>query len=185
MAPQPLELCFAMKCLGCSSSTDVGFEDIVEGKKKFKCGLSSLSDIVICKAYFAKLASKNSILTCLYLTETEVDALEKQADFLHVIQAEDREELSTSNQELDSIKEVLINCGLNPQEHVVYKHAVYADGLIALTIADMQLHQINVSCNSWAMSRNVSGQLSVISGDEESVSGLDRYFSNDLVYEDN
>ncbi|KIK94714.1 hypothetical protein PAXRUDRAFT_142279 [Paxillus rubicundulus Ve08.2h10] len=185
MAPPPLELRFAMKCLGRSSSTDVGFEDVVKGKQKFKRGLLSLSDTVLHKAYVAKLASKNSILTRLSLTETEVDALEKQADLLRTIQAEDKEELSASKQELDSIKEVLIDHGLDPPEHVAYKHAVYANDLIALTIADMQLHQIDISTNSRARSGNVFEQLSEISEDEESVSGSDKYFSDDLVYKDN
>ncbi|KIK74666.1 hypothetical protein PAXRUDRAFT_19646 [Paxillus rubicundulus Ve08.2h10] len=133
-----------MKSLGCSSYTELGFEDVVEGRQKFQCGLNQLSDMVVRKAYEAKMATKICILDCLSLTQSEIYAQEKQVDFLHAIQGEANEELSATDEELDCIKGVLADRGIAVEDHMTFKHAVYSDDLIALTIANMQLHQISL-----------------------------------------
>ncbi|KIK77103.1 hypothetical protein PAXRUDRAFT_167805 [Paxillus rubicundulus Ve08.2h10] len=147
IAPPPLELCFAMKSLGRSSYMELGFEDVVEvWRQKFQHGLNQLSDMVVHKAYEAKMATKICILNRLSLMQSEIYAQEKQVDFLCAIQGEVNEELSLSatDEELNCIKGVLADRGITIKDHMAFKHTVYSDDLVALTIADMQLHQISL-----------------------------------------
>ena len=76
------------------------------------------------------------------MAQTEVDALEKQAELLRAIAVEHNMELFTSDKELGCVLSVLTDRGIDPQEH-----AVYADELISLTMSDMQLHQITTLLN--------------------------------------
>ena len=69
--------------------------------------------------YKVKLAIKKTILACVSLAQTEVDALEKRADLLHAIEAKYSEKLTTSD-ELGYIMDVLTDCRINPHEHAVY-----------------------------------------------------------------
>ena len=71
----------------------------------------------------------------------------KQAELLCAIAAEHNMELFTSDKELGCVLSVLTDRGINPQEHAAYQHAVYTDELIALTMSDMQLHQITALLN--------------------------------------
>jgi len=56
-------------------------------------------------------------------------------------------ELFTSDKELGCVLSVLTDRRIDPQEHAAYQHAVYADELVALTMSDMQLHQITTLLN--------------------------------------
>ncbi|KIK92886.1 hypothetical protein PAXRUDRAFT_146360 [Paxillus rubicundulus Ve08.2h10] len=144
ISPPPLELHFIMKSLGHSAYTELGFEDVVEGRQKFQHSFNQLSDMVVGKAYEAKMATKICILNCLSLMQSEIYAQEKQVDFLHAIQWEDNKKLSATDEELDFIKGVLADCGITAKDHMAFKHTVYSDNLISLAITDMQLHQISL-----------------------------------------
>ncbi|KIJ16195.1 hypothetical protein PAXINDRAFT_11232 [Paxillus involutus ATCC 200175] len=63
--------------------------------------------------------------------------------FLCAIQGEDNKELSATNKELDCIKGVLTDHGIAVEDHMAFKHTVYSNNLISLTITDMPLHQIS------------------------------------------
>ena len=132
------------------------------------------------------MASKRTILARVSLAQTEVDALEKQADLLRAIEAEHSEELAASDEELGCIMDVLADRGIDPHEHAAYQHAVYADELNALTMSDMQLHQITALLNRQVgENEKVTSRLTEVSEDEESASvGSDGHISDDLVYED-
>ncbi|KIK79228.1 hypothetical protein PAXRUDRAFT_16443 [Paxillus rubicundulus Ve08.2h10] len=114
-----------MKFLGHSSYTELGFEDVVEGRQKFQHCLNQLSDTVVCKAYQAKMAAKICILNHLSLTQSEIYAQEKQVDFLCAIQGEDNKELSVTDEELDYIKGVLTDHSIAIEDHMAFKHTVY------------------------------------------------------------
>ncbi|KIK79670.1 hypothetical protein PAXRUDRAFT_160741 [Paxillus rubicundulus Ve08.2h10] len=143
IGPPSLELCFAMRSLGHSLYTDLWYEDIVKGKEQFQCGLSLFSNEVMNKAYEAKMASNMCILNHLALMQSEIHAMEKCSDFLHVIQGEHMAELSATNKQLDWVKDVLTNYGVSHEEHIALNHTAYADEVVVLTITDMQLNQIS------------------------------------------
>ncbi|KIK78566.1 hypothetical protein PAXRUDRAFT_16801 [Paxillus rubicundulus Ve08.2h10] len=175
IGPPPLELCFAMRSLGRSSYTDLGYEDVVKGKAQFQRGLLLLSDEVMNKAYEAKMASKMCILDRLALTQSEICAMEKHSDFLC---------------------EALTNCGISQEEHIALNHAAYADEMVALTITDMQLNQIlnafrmqmpesDSDESSFASGSPIKMQLGSDSHETSSASGSSNGdISDDLVYED-
>ncbi|KIK97543.1 hypothetical protein PAXRUDRAFT_136112, partial [Paxillus rubicundulus Ve08.2h10] len=128
--------------IGHSSYTDLGFEDIIEGRQKFMCGLSSMSNEVVSKAYAVKLASKKCIISCLSLTHAEIDAMEKQFDFMWALEEEANDKLSATDEELQSIKDVIDECGITLGDDIVFGHVIYADELIVLTIANLKLSQV-------------------------------------------
>lgn len=55
---------------------------IIQGKKKFKHGLSSMSNATVKRAYAARLAFKKCVLAHISVTQAEIDTLEKQRDFI-------------------------------------------------------------------------------------------------------
>jgi hypothetical protein len=103
-----------------------------------------MSDDVVRKAYEAKKASKKCILSRISLTHDELNAMDKQTQLLRAMQEERIEELSSTDEELGSIKGVLVDRGIEDlEDDMAVGHAVYADELVALTIADMQLDQMS------------------------------------------
>ncbi|KAF9236426.1 hypothetical protein BU15DRAFT_77000 [Melanogaster broomeanus] len=168
VAPSPLELRFAMRSLGRSSHTDLGLDDVVEGRRKLRRGLSSMSDEVVTKAFAAKMASKRCILSRISVTLAEVDAMEKQRDFLQALEAEAND---ATKEELQSVKDVLGDHGVTLEDDIAFGHAVYADELVALTIADMQINQIF---------KYQQGN----DGDNTPSSSSDVDIDDDLIYED-
>ncbi|KIK80328.1 hypothetical protein PAXRUDRAFT_15847 [Paxillus rubicundulus Ve08.2h10] len=186
IVPPPLELYFTTKSLGCSSYMELGFEDIVEGREKFQCGLNQLSDMVVHKAYEAKIC----ILDHLSLTQSETYAQEKQVDFLHAIQGEDNEELSAADEELDCIKGVLADYGITVKGHMAFKHTIYSNNVVALAIANMQLHQISLALgrctgnNSSEMSDSELSSKDVADNQASDLESSDGDVADDLEYED-
>ncbi|KIJ11239.1 hypothetical protein PAXINDRAFT_157366 [Paxillus involutus ATCC 200175] len=156
-APPPLELRFAMRSLGHSSVTDIDFEDIVEGKHIFERGLSTLSPNVIKMAYRAQLATKQCILSRINTTLAELDATEKRSDFLRAVKEEHEKELSVVSEELQCVKDVVVGQGIDIDDHIAFSHAVYAEELVALTMSDMQLHQLSM----------IQGRQMVFGGDND------------------
>ena len=92
------------------------------------------------KAYAARLAFKKCILARISLAQAEVDALEKQRDFIQSLEDDTHHDLSEVDDDLASVKEVMDERGL--ADDIAYQHAVYADELVALTIAGVQLNQM-------------------------------------------
>lgn len=113
---------------------------ILQGNEKFKHGLSFMTDATVTRAYAARLAFKKCILARISVTQAEIDALEKQRDFIHSLDDDFHSDLTGVDNELSSVKEIMDERGI--VDDISYHHAVYADELVALTVADMQLHQL-------------------------------------------
>ena len=99
-----------------------------------------MSNSSVAKAYATRLAFKKSILARISLTQAEIDALEKQRNFVQCLDEEAHSDLAMIDNHLASFKEIMDERGLT--DDISYHHAVYADELVALTVADMQLRQI-------------------------------------------
>ncbi|KAN0091550.1 hypothetical protein V8E55_005116 [Tylopilus felleus] len=127
IAPPQLELQFAQKAMGDISFTDLNFEDIVEGHHKFTQGLTLMSDETICTTYTAKIAAKKCILIHITLAKVDVNALEKEAEDELAVYEED-----------DCIQ---VNMGGHGvvEDDIEFYHAIYAEELVALLTADLQL----------------------------------------------
>jgi hypothetical protein len=141
---------------------------IIQGKEKFKRGLSSMSDATIERAYAARLAFKKCILACISVTQAEIDALEKQRDFIQSLDDDIHCDLTMVDNELASVKETMDERGI--VDDISYHHAVYADELVALTVADMQLHQLT---SNRSLSIRVQEPLCSLVSDLEESSSLD------------
>jgi hypothetical protein len=125
-------------------SDAVAYNPQKQGKDIFKRGLSTLSHNMIRKAYRAKLATKQCILSRLSTTLLELDATGKHSDFLRAVKKDHEKDLSVVSKDLQSVKDVVIGQGIDIDDHIGFSHAVYAEELVALTMADMQLHQLSM-----------------------------------------
>ena len=99
-----------------------------------------MSQATIEKAYAARLAFKRCILARIAVAQAEVDALERQRDFIQSLDDDVHCDLSLIDNELTSIKEIMDERGI--ADNISYHHAVYADELVALAVADKQLQQL-------------------------------------------
>ena len=131
-------------------------------------------DSLLRKAYISKVASKNTILNRITLTQSNIDALERRNEFFRALKQEVSDELSMNEEELDCIRNVLGGRGIT-EDDIEFHHAVYADELVALTIADLQLAQMvgRIHDNNESVSEN--------SSDSDSGESLE----DDLVYKPN
>ncbi|KIK72270.1 hypothetical protein PAXRUDRAFT_181001, partial [Paxillus rubicundulus Ve08.2h10] len=137
--------CFAARSIGHSLFTSLGLEVVILGKEKFIHSLSQMSDNVVHKVYEAKKASKKHILSQISLTHNEPNVMDKQTQLLQAMQEEQVEELSATDEEVGSIKGILVGCGIKDlEDDMAIGHAVYANEHVVLTIADMQLDQMLV-----------------------------------------
>lgn len=147
-----------------------------------------LSPDVAQKAYWAKLAAKKSILSHINTTLAELDATEKFSDFLLVVKVEHEMELSIVSEELQCIKDIVVGQGIDIDDHVAFSHAVYAEELVMLTMANMQLHQLSMMQRRQMMFASDSDRTSTSDGDkskscdssEVDPTELDRY--DDVKY---
>ncbi|KAF9244645.1 hypothetical protein BU15DRAFT_71608 [Melanogaster broomeanus] len=142
-APPPLELRFAARTMGRSSCTDMSMQDVDEDQEILFRGLSQLSDRLIIKAVEAKRASRDCILQRVALTRAEIESAERHIDLLTMIGTEDEEDLEVAESQLSFLRRVLDKRQLGEtKDDAPYYHAVYADELVALTIAGAQVEQM-------------------------------------------
>ncbi|KAF8545945.1 hypothetical protein OG21DRAFT_1528149 [Imleria badia] len=111
-----------------------------QGEDKFKHGLTSMSNNAITKAYVARLAFKKCILARISVTQAEIDALEKQWDFIQSLDNEAHSDLAVIDTQLSLFRELMDEKGI--ADNIAYYHAVYKDNLLALATADVGLHQM-------------------------------------------
>ncbi|KAF9228952.1 hypothetical protein BS17DRAFT_812912 [Gyrodon lividus] len=140
-----------------------------------------MSDNVVRKAYEAKKASKKCILSRISLTHDELNVMNKQIQLLQAMQGEQIEELSATDEKLRSIKGILVGHGIKDlEDDMAVGHAIYANELIALTIADMQLDQMS----SLVGFLEQHGLPELEDNDRSLSSDLSNALLDDLVYED-
>ncbi|KAN0088843.1 hypothetical protein V8E55_005900 [Tylopilus felleus] len=170
--PPALELRFASKSIGDTSFSDLGFEDVVEGKHKFMRGLSHFSDSVVQKAYVAKMEFRNSILHRIMLCQANINATASRMDLFHAMEQEAQDHLKSADEEIKWVKEVM---GVRGIDDLAFHHATYVDELVALTIADMQVEQMTNAVAVDGTDRASDRVDSDTDGSEE---------EDDLVYKD-
>ncbi|KAG6379403.1 hypothetical protein JVT61DRAFT_11871 [Boletus reticuloceps] len=156
IAPPPLELRFALKVAEDDTSySDMKLEDVVEvctlsSTRAHDCGIDSavgpthvpsrfiqISDRLVRSAYSAKLAAKKSIVHRISSAQANINALEKRNKFFRELQEEALQELDINEGDIEVIKGVMGARGIRDGE-AEFHHTVYADDLVALTIAGMQ-----------------------------------------------
>lgn len=96
------------------------------------------------QAYEAKRASRGCMLQRIALTEAEIESVERYRDFLIGLRGKHQEELATFHQPvLEMLKGALDGLTMEETEDDVgFYHAVYADELVALTVAQGQVNQV-------------------------------------------
>lgn len=94
-------------------------------------------------AYKAKLAAKQYIWSCINTTLAELNVIEKFSDFLQAVKEEHEKELTIVSKELQCVKDIVIGHSIDIDDHIAFSHAIYADELVVLTMADMQLCQLS------------------------------------------
>ncbi|KIK76090.1 hypothetical protein PAXRUDRAFT_18456 [Paxillus rubicundulus Ve08.2h10] len=86
-----------------------------------------MSDNVVHKVYEAKKASKKHILSQISLTHNEPNVMDKQTQLLQAMQGDEIGELSATDEELGSIKGILIGHGTKDlEDDMAVGHAVFA-----------------------------------------------------------
>ena len=97
-----------------------------------------MSDEAIRTAYAAKIAAKKCILIRIALAKANIDALEKRNDFFQTLQREAEEELAAHEADIECIRMNMGGRGI-VEDDIEFYHAVYAEELVALSTADLQL----------------------------------------------
>ncbi|KAF8834524.1 hypothetical protein BDN67DRAFT_1016422 [Paxillus ammoniavirescens] len=91
------------------------------------------------QAYEAKQALHNCMLQHIALTEAEIESAEHYRDFLIGLHGKHQEELATFHQlVLEMLKGMFDGRTMEETEDVGFYHAVYADELVVLTVAQGQ-----------------------------------------------
>ena len=102
-----------------------------------------MPDRVLLKAHQAKKADLDRITHRVALALAEVESAERQKDFMSTVCEQYKGELAVSEVQMDVVTKVLDNRGLlELEDDGAYHRAVYADELVALTIAEGQAVQI-------------------------------------------
>ncbi|KIM52796.1 hypothetical protein SCLCIDRAFT_32375 [Scleroderma citrinum Foug A] len=139
----PLELCFVARTLGQSSHNGMTMQDVVEGRELFVKALSTMPNRVLFKAYQSKQADRDCVAHHVALTLAEIKSTEQRKDYLSAIYGQHEGKLSVTKAQLDILKELLDGHGLSDiEDDGGYHRAVYADELVALTIAEGQTNQM-------------------------------------------
>ena len=117
--------------------------------------------IPIMEASTVRLTVKKSILNHISLIQAEIDTLEKQQDFIQSLAEEAHSDLTLIDDHLTLFKEIMDERGLI--DNISYHHAVYAEKLVVLTVANMSLHQITsdraLSIRDWQPTSSVGSDM--------------------------
>lgn len=78
------------------------------------------------------------------LTKAEIESAERHRDLLSEVHAENQDALATAESHLELLMQIFDQRDLQDiKDDVAYYHAVFADELVALTIADAQVEQMD------------------------------------------
>ncbi|KIK77366.1 hypothetical protein PAXRUDRAFT_17550 [Paxillus rubicundulus Ve08.2h10] len=117
------------------------------------------------------------------MTLAELNAMEKPSDFLWATKEEHEKELSGVSKELQCVKDVVVGRGIDIDDHIASSHAVYAEELMVLTTANMQLHQLSIMQGRQMIFGGDSNETS--SAGDDSTSDLSKVDPTDLDHYDN
>jgi len=110
-----------------------------------------IPDRVLLKAYQSKQVDRDCVAHCVALTLAEVESTERHKDYLSAVHGQCEGELAVAKAQLDILEELLDRHGLSDiEDDGGYYCAVYADELVALTIAEGQTNQMKEVVDSWA-----------------------------------
>jgi len=110
-----------------------------------------MPDRVLLKVYQAKQASRNCITHRVSLALAEIESAERHKDYLTAVHGQHEGTLAVNNAQLQLLAELLDDRGLSDMEDDGgYHRAVYADKLVALTIAEGQTNQVKEVADSRA-----------------------------------
>ncbi|KAG9312507.1 hypothetical protein JVU11DRAFT_6899 [Chiua virens] len=156
-----------MRSLDRTSHSSLSLDDMIDGEDAFREGLRQLPQHLVRQFYIAKLASRDCILARIASNLGEIDALEKTRTVLLEVKKHDQAMLATTDQELTALKEVAETQCSDIKQDIAFRHAVYADELVALTVLNTQLsHMLNLSdLGSSSQSEQTSGRQ--VSGAQE------------------
>ncbi|KIM50450.1 hypothetical protein SCLCIDRAFT_145480 [Scleroderma citrinum Foug A] len=102
-----------------------------------------MPDGVLFKAYQSKQADCDCVAHHVALTLAEIESTEQRKDYLSAIYGQHEGELSVTKAQLDILEELLDGRGLSDiEDDGGYHCTVYADELVALTIAEGQTNQM-------------------------------------------
>jgi hypothetical protein len=149
-----------------------------QGRDVLLRSLSQLFDRVMVKAVEAKRASRDCILRWVAQTKAEIDSAERHKYLLTEVLKDNQGNLAITESQLALLMHIVDECRLEDvKDDVSYYHAVYADELVVLTIADVQVGQMEqVSEGDTSLSSSDDGL-----ADEELFTGL--LSSDDTVLE--
>ncbi|KAG9311120.1 hypothetical protein JVU11DRAFT_9031 [Chiua virens] len=133
---RPLKLRFAMRSLDRTSHSSLSLDDTINGEDAFREGLRQLPQHLVRQFYIAKLASRDYILAHIASNLHEIDALEKTRTVLLEVKKHDQAMLATADQELTALKEVAETQCSDIEQDIAFRHAVYADELVALMVSN-------------------------------------------------
>ncbi|KIM57483.1 hypothetical protein SCLCIDRAFT_28821 [Scleroderma citrinum Foug A] len=146
-----LELRFAARSLGSSSHTGMTMEDVIQGQEYFSTALSAMPDRVLLKAYQAKQVNRNCIAHRVALALAEIESAKRHKDYLTAVHGQHEGALAVTSAQLQLLAELLDDRGLSDvEDDGGFHRAVYADELIALTIAEGQTDQVKEVVDSRA-----------------------------------
>ncbi|KAI6155713.1 hypothetical protein BKA82DRAFT_5826 [Pisolithus tinctorius] len=114
-----------------------------KGHDFLRCGLSQLPDNVLVKAILVKRAFQDCISQWVSQTLAEIEFIEQQRDLLTEVHTAAWETLATAESQLAMLMDIFDQCDLQDgKDDVAFYHAVYADELVAFTIAATQTEQL-------------------------------------------
>ncbi|KAI6144395.1 hypothetical protein BKA82DRAFT_10154 [Pisolithus tinctorius] len=114
-----------------------------KGHDFLRRGLSQLPDNVLVKAILAKHAFRDCISQRVSQTLAEIEFIERQRDLLTEVHTAARETLATAESQLAMLTDIFDQRDLQDgKDDVAFYHAVYADELVAFTIAATQTEQL-------------------------------------------
>ena len=120
-------------------SLDTQLTLLWQGKVHFINGLSHMPDRALLKAHKLKRADRDCVLHRVSLALAEVESAERHKDYLNAIQHEGE----PTTAQLDVLNKFLDYRGMSDvEDDGGYYRAVYAEELVALTIVEAQMNQM-------------------------------------------
>lgn len=106
-------------------------------------GLSHLSDRVLLKVLEAERPFRDSVVYRVSRTKAEIESAGRQKELLKGVLTEAQGNLDDAESQLSLLRQVVDERGLEEaRDDAEYYHAVFADELVVLTIADGQVEQM-------------------------------------------
>ena len=89
----------------------------------------------------AKMESRNSIVCHIMLYQANIDATASCMDLFNAMKQEAQSDLEGADEKIQWVKEIMGIQKIDTDD-LAFHHAIYADELVVLTIADTQVEQM-------------------------------------------